>query len=143
MERENFKTLLGFLLATISGAIGIANLIALPPLLHTHGILFAAFYLLFTIVIGIPVMTAEIAIGRRCHARLRKLSFESRSHRAIEQHHCLSFVVLTMTISVMEPVVSYWIDQHKRKRHIAALFTGVAVAVSCLPLILFSAQARN
>jgi len=64
MERENFKTLLGFLLATIGGAIGIANLIAFPPLLHTHGILFAAFYLLFTIVIGIPVMTAEIAIGR-------------------------------------------------------------------------------
>ncbi|MCI0695015.1 hypothetical protein L0337_23775, partial [candidate division KSB1 bacterium] len=64
MERENFKTLLGFLLATIGGAIGIANLIAFPPLLHTHGILFAVFYLLFTVIIGIPVMTAEIAIGR-------------------------------------------------------------------------------
>lgn len=64
MERENFKTLLGFLLATIGGAVGIANLIAFPPLLHAHGILFAVFYLLFTIVIGIPVMTAEIAIGR-------------------------------------------------------------------------------
>jgi NSS family neurotransmitter:Na+ symporter len=56
---------------------------------------------------------------------------------------CLSFVVLTMTISVMEPVVSYWIDQYKRKRHVAAIFTGVAVAFCSLPLILsFGASAE-
>jgi NSS family neurotransmitter:Na+ symporter len=64
MKRETFKTQLGFLLSALGGALGIANLITLPGLLYEHGILFLVSYVCFTILIGIPLMTSEIAIGR-------------------------------------------------------------------------------
>lgn len=64
MQKEKFFSKITFLLATIGGAIGIANLISFPPLLIKYGPMFIVCYLFFTIIIGIPLMSMEMAVGR-------------------------------------------------------------------------------
>ena len=65
MERENFKSRLGFLLVSAGCAIGIGNVWKFPYVTGANGGgIFVVFYLLFLIIMGIPVMTMELAIGR-------------------------------------------------------------------------------
>ena len=67
-QRGDFQSTLVFILASLGSAVGVANLIAFPQLLFTHGILFLVVYLLFTFTVGIPLMSMEIAIGHRTKA---------------------------------------------------------------------------
>ena len=65
MERENFKSRLGFLLVSAGCAIGIGNVWKFPYVTGVYGGgIFVLFYLLFLVIMGIPVMTMELAIGR-------------------------------------------------------------------------------
>ncbi len=65
MERENFKSRLGFLLVSAGCAIGIGNVWKYPWLVGENGgAIFVLFYLLFMVGMGIPAMTMELAIGR-------------------------------------------------------------------------------
>ncbi len=64
MKQEKFINKVTFLLATIGGAIGIANLIAFPAMLTKYGLAFLICYVVFTVIIGIPLMSMEMAIGR-------------------------------------------------------------------------------
>jgi NSS family neurotransmitter:Na+ symporter len=67
-QRGNFQSTVVFILASLGSAVGVANLIAFPQLLFTHGILFLFVYLLFTFTVGVPLMTMEIAIGHKTKA---------------------------------------------------------------------------
>jgi NSS family neurotransmitter:Na+ symporter len=65
MERETFKSRLGFLLVSAGCAIGIGNVWKYPWLVGQNGGgIFVVFYLLFLACMGIPVMTMELAVGR-------------------------------------------------------------------------------
>lgn len=65
MNRENFRSRLGFILVSAGCAIGIGNVWKFPYLVGKNGGgLFVLIYLLFLIIMGIPVMTMELAIGR-------------------------------------------------------------------------------
>lgn len=67
-QRGDFQSTVVFILASLGSAVGVANLIAFPQLLFTHGILFLVVYLLFTFTVGIPLMTMEISIGHKTKA---------------------------------------------------------------------------
>lgn len=62
-QRGNFQSTLVFILASLGSAVGMANLIAFPPLFAQHGIMFLFVYLLLTLMIGVPLMSMEISIG--------------------------------------------------------------------------------
>lgn len=65
MERESFKSRLGFLLVAAGCAIGIGNVWKFPFLVGQNGGgFFVLFYLLFLIFMGAPVLTMELAVGR-------------------------------------------------------------------------------
>jgi NSS family neurotransmitter:Na+ symporter len=67
-QRGDFQSTLVFVLASLGSAVGVANLIAFPPLFAQHGILFLVVYLLLTLMIGVPLMSMEISIGHAAKA---------------------------------------------------------------------------
>lgn len=65
MERESFKSRLGFILVSAGCAIGIGNVWRFPYVAGENGGgLFVLFYLIFLVLMGIPVLTMELAVGR-------------------------------------------------------------------------------
>ncbi|WP_288263604.1 sodium-dependent transporter [uncultured Ruminococcus sp.] len=65
MERESFKSRTGFLLVSAGCAIGIGNVWRFPYVVGQNGGgLFVLFYLVFLVLMGIPVLTMELAVGR-------------------------------------------------------------------------------
>lgn len=80
MQRENFKSRLGFILISAGCAIGIGNVWKFPYIVGQNGGgIFVLFYLFFLIAIGVPVMSMEFAVGRAskksvtcCYQQLEK-----------------------------------------------------------------------
>ena len=74
MERETLKSRLGFILLSAGCAIGIGNVWKFPYMAgQGGGGAFVLIYLFFLVILGIPVMTMEFAMGRagqRSPARL-------------------------------------------------------------------------
>jgi NSS family neurotransmitter:Na+ symporter len=65
MKRESFKSRLGFLLVSAGCAIGIGNVWKFPYVTGENGGgVFVLFYLLFLVIMGMPVLTMELAVGR-------------------------------------------------------------------------------
>ena len=65
MKRENFQSRLGFLLVSAGCAIGIGNVWKFPYMAGANGGgIFVLFYLIFLIIMGVPVLTMELAVGR-------------------------------------------------------------------------------
>ena len=65
MNRESFKSRLGFLLVSAGCAIGIGNVWRFPYVVGQNGGgLFVLFYLIFLVAMGLPVLTMELAVGR-------------------------------------------------------------------------------
>lgn len=65
MERESFKSRLGFLLVSAGCAIGIGNVWKFPYVTGENGGgVFLLFYLLFLLIMGVPILTMELAVGR-------------------------------------------------------------------------------
>ena len=62
MSRESFKSRLGFLLVSAGCAIGIGNVWRFPYVAGQNGGgIFVLFYLLFLIIMGVPVLTMAAA----------------------------------------------------------------------------------
>ncbi|MDD7671511.1 MAG: sodium-dependent transporter [Clostridia bacterium] len=65
MERESFQSRLGFLLVSAGCAIGIGNVWKFPYVVGENGGgWFVLLYLLFLVVMGLPILTMELAVGR-------------------------------------------------------------------------------
>lgn len=65
MQREKFASRLGFILISAGCAIGLGNVYRFPIITGAYGGgLFVLIYLAFLILLGIPVMTMELANGR-------------------------------------------------------------------------------
>lgn len=63
--RERFASRLGFILVSAGCAIGIGNVWKFPWMAGANGGgIFVLFYLLFLIIMGVPVLTMELAVGR-------------------------------------------------------------------------------
>ena len=65
MQREKFGSRLGFILISAGCAIGLGNVYRFPIITGGYGgALFVLIYIAFLILLGIPCMTAELAVGR-------------------------------------------------------------------------------
>lgn len=63
--RERLSSRLGFILLSAGCAIGIGNVWKFPYITGQYGGgAFVIIYLFFLIIIGVPIMTMEFAIGR-------------------------------------------------------------------------------
>lgn len=65
MEREKFGSRLGFILISAGCAIGLGNVYRFPIITGAYGgAAFVLIYILFLLILGLPVMMAELAVGR-------------------------------------------------------------------------------
>ena len=65
MQREKFSSRLGFLLISAGCSIGLGNVYRFPITTGGYGgAIFVLIYIAFLILLGIPAMTAELAVGR-------------------------------------------------------------------------------
>lgn len=68
-ERDMFATKLGVVVATLGSAVGLGNIWKFPYLTGVNGgAAFVIIYILSTLVVGLPVMIAEHALGRKARA---------------------------------------------------------------------------
>lgn len=64
-EREKFGSRLGFILISAGCAIGLGNVYRFPITTGSYGgAAFVLIYVLFLLLLGVPVMTAELSVGR-------------------------------------------------------------------------------
>lgn len=65
MQREKFGSRLGFILISAGCAIGLGNVYRFPIITGSYGgAAFVLMYILFLILLGLPAMVAELAVGR-------------------------------------------------------------------------------
>ncbi|MDO5017724.1 MAG: sodium-dependent transporter [Lagierella massiliensis] len=65
-KRKGFSSSIGMIMATAGSAVGVGNIWRFPYILGEYGgAAFLIVYLLMVLVIGIPLMVTEMAIGRR------------------------------------------------------------------------------
>jgi NSS family neurotransmitter:Na+ symporter len=68
-SREHWKSHWGFVLAAVGSAVGLGNMWRFSYLAaEKGGAAFVALYLFFTVLIGLPIMLAELTIGRGAQA---------------------------------------------------------------------------
>ncbi len=64
--RKSWKSHIGFIFAALGSAIGLGSIWRFPYVVGENGgAAFILIYLLFTFIIGYPVLISEIAIGKR------------------------------------------------------------------------------
>jgi len=64
-QREKFSSRLGFILISAGCAIGLGNVYRFPIITGAYGgALFVLLYIAFLLLLGLPVMTMELSVGR-------------------------------------------------------------------------------
>ena len=65
MKREQFSSRLGFILISAGCAIGLGNVWRFPYITGKYGgAAFVLLYIFFLLILGLPIMVAELAVGR-------------------------------------------------------------------------------
>jgi len=65
MQREKFSSRLGFILISAGCAIGLGNVYRFPIMTGAYGgALFVLVYIAFLLLMGLPIMTMELSVGR-------------------------------------------------------------------------------
>lgn len=74
MQERGFKTKLGVLTATLGSTVGLGNIWKFPALIGENGGSgFIFIYLLASLLLGLPLMMTEIALGRKAQAGVIKV----------------------------------------------------------------------
>ena len=89
MERESFKSRMGFILVSAGCAIGLGNVWKFPYICGQYGgAAFILIYLIFLVILGIPVLTCEFAVGRASRRSVAG-AFEKLEPRKTRHHRML------------------------------------------------------
>ena len=86
MKREKFGSRLGFILISAGCAIGLGNVWRFPYITGQYGgAAFVLIYLFFLLVLGLPIMVMEFAVGRASRASVA-LSFDKLEPKGTKWH---------------------------------------------------------
>lgn len=101
MERESFKSRLGFLLVSAGCAIGIGNVWRFPFIVGQNGGgLFVLIYLVMLVIMGLPVLTMELAVGRASR-KSAVLAYKSLEKKGSKWHIHGWFAILGCYVLMM------------------------------------------
>ncbi len=85
-KRETFSSRLGFVLISAGCAIGLGNVWRFPYITGKYGgAAFVLLYLLFLVILGLPVMVMELAVGRASQRSIA-LSFQRLEPKGSKWH---------------------------------------------------------
>ena len=112
-NREHFSSKLGFILAAAGSAVGIGNLVGFPvSATKNGGGAFLLVYALFVAFICLPVMMAEMAMGRKAQKDPYG-AYKSLSGNDKKWSFAGGLAVLTpFMIAVFYMVITVWIFGH-------------------------------
>lgn len=86
MEREKFGSRLGFILISAGCAIGLGNVWRFPYITGKYGgAAFVLLYLFFLVILGLPIMVMEFAVGRGSQ-KSAALSFDVLEPKGTKWH---------------------------------------------------------
>lgn len=109
-SREQFDSHLGFILATAGSAVGIGNIVGFPVnATKNGGAAFLLFYALFMVLLCLPVMIAEMSVGR--HTQRNPIG----AYRSLAPNSKLwqiggwLAVITPFMISVFYMVITVWV----------------------------------
>lgn len=101
MERESFKSRLGFLLVSAGCAIGIGNVWRFPFIVGQNGGgIFVLIYLIMLVIMGLPVLTMELAVGRASR-KSAVLAYKSLEKKGSKWHIHGWFAILGCYVLMM------------------------------------------
>ena len=136
-KRETFSSRLGFVLISAGCAIGLGNVWRFPYITGKYGgAAFVLLYLLFLIVLGLPVMVMELAVGRASQRSIAR-SFQ-RLEPAGSRWHWYSYVgfagnyLLMMFYTVIAGWLLYYFVEMLRGSFAGLDAGGVAEMFSAL-----------
>lgn len=107
MQREKLKSRLGFILLSAGCAIGIGNVWKFPYMAgQGGGGAFVLFYLLFLVILGLPIMCMEFAVGRasqrspvKAYQALEKPGHKWHLHGYVALAGCYLLMMFYTTVS--------------------------------------------
>ncbi len=86
MKREKFGSRLGFILISAGCAIGLGNVWRFPYVVgQSGGAAFVLIYLFFLVILGLPIMVMEYAVGRASQASIA-MSFDKLEPKGTKWH---------------------------------------------------------
>ena len=86
MKREKFSSRLGFLLLSAGCAIGLGNVWRFPYVTGKYGgAAFVCLYLLFLVLLGLPILVMEFAVGRAAQKSVAK-AFDTLEPKGTKWH---------------------------------------------------------
>ncbi|MCR4893085.1 MAG: sodium-dependent transporter [Lachnospiraceae bacterium] len=126
MQRESFKSRLGFLLVSAGCAIGIGNVWKFPYVTGQNGGgIFVLFYLLFLIIMGAPVLTMELAVGR-ASGKSAVQAFKTLEPKGSKWHiHGWICILGNLLLMMYYTTVSGWMLNYAVK-FISGSFSGIS-----------------
>ena len=127
MQREHLGSRLGFLLLSAGCAIGIGNVWKFPWMTGQYGGgAFVLIYLLFLLVLGVPVLTMEFAMGRAAQKSPLKMygQLKPGSKWGWHGYVCLlgNIVLMMFYTTVAGWMLQYFVDTA------VGVFTGLDAA---------------
>lgn len=127
MDRESFKSRLGFLLVSAGCAIGIGNVWKFPYVTGQYGGgVFVLFYLLFLVIMGAPVLIMEQAVGRASRKSAVQ-GFMALEPRGAKWHlHGYACIFGNALLMMYYTTVSGWMLNYAVK-FLTGAFEGVAI----------------
>ena len=85
-KREKFSSRLGFILISVGCAVGLGNVWRFPYIVGKYGgALFVCIYLAFLLLLGLPIMVMEFAVGRGSQKSVAK-SFDILEPKGTKWH---------------------------------------------------------
>jgi len=108
--REKFSSRLGFVLATAGSAVGIGNLVGFPVnAAKNGGGAFLLVYLVFVFFVCLPVLMAELAMGR--HTRSNPVGAYSQisQHQQLWRLTGMLKIITPFMIAVFYMVITVWL----------------------------------
>ena len=125
-ERETLGSRLGFLLLSAGCAIGLGNVWRFPYITGKYGgAAFVLIYLVFLVILGLPVMVAEFAVGRASRKSMAE-AFKQLEPEGTKWHWYSGFAIAGNYLLMMfYTVVSGWFLKYFIQE-IAGKFVGMS-----------------
>ena len=109
-KQENLSSRLGFIILSVGCAVGLGNVWRFPYVAGKNGgAIFVLFYLVFLVIIGIPIMIMEFSVGRSSRKSVAK-AFNILEPDGTKWHNFKYFAMLGNYLLMMfYTVVTGWI----------------------------------
>ena len=128
MEREKFGSRLGFILLSAGCAIGIGNVWKFPYLVGMNGGgAFVLLYLLFLVLLGVPVLVMEFSMGRAAQTSPVKM-YQKLEKKGHHWHiHGIVCLIGSLILMMFYTTVTGWMLLYFIKMA-SGVFTGMDAA---------------